>query len=68
MFEISDIFLGRTVDAGPEPTYEEKMKVPHPPWPFGVLLCTLGTLANSEGSDEMLLSQMYCIKQNGRIN
>ena len=23
--------LGRTVDAGPEPTYEEKMRVPPPP-------------------------------------
>ena len=26
--EIPDIFLGWTVDAGPEPTYEEKLRVP----------------------------------------
>ena len=25
------IFWGRMVDAGPEPTYEEKMRVPPPP-------------------------------------
>ena len=30
VLEIPDIFWGWTVDAGPEPTYEEKMRVP--PW------------------------------------
>ena len=29
--EIPDIFLGWMVDAGSEPTYEEKIRVP-PPW------------------------------------
>ena len=33
MIEIPDIFGGWTVDAGPEPTYEEKMRVPPPPPP-----------------------------------
>ena len=31
MLEILDILFGRTVDAGPEPMYEEKMRVPPPP-------------------------------------
>ena len=30
MLEIPDIFGGRTIDAGPNSTYEEKMRVP--PW------------------------------------
>ena len=30
MLEIPDIFWGRIVDAGSQPTYEEKMRVP--PW------------------------------------
>ena len=34
MLEIPDIFFGWTVDAGPEPTYVEKMRVP--PSPQGV--------------------------------
>ena len=29
------IFLGCPVDAGPEPTYEEKMSVPPPFWALG---------------------------------
>ena len=29
--EIPDIFLGYTVDAGSEPTYAEKIRVPPPP-------------------------------------
>ena len=32
VLEIPDIFLGRTVDAGPEPTYTEKNRVGLPPW------------------------------------
>ena len=28
VLEIPDIFGGTTVDAGPEPTYKEKMRVP----------------------------------------
>ena len=35
VFEIPDI-LGLTVDAGPEPTYEEKLRVPPPPPPLGM--------------------------------
>ena len=31
MFEIPDIFGGRRVDAGPEPTYEEILRVPPTP-------------------------------------
>ena len=31
VLEIPEICLGLTVDAGPKPTYEEKMRVP-PPW------------------------------------
>ena len=31
VLEIPDIFLGCTVDAGSEPTYTEKMRVPPPP-------------------------------------
>ena len=34
VFEIPDIFFGRTVDAGPEPTYEVKMRVPPEACPF----------------------------------
>ena len=30
VLEIPDMFLGWTVDVGPEPTYEEKMRVPPP--------------------------------------
>ena len=30
VLEIPDIFLGQTVDAEPEPTYEEKIRVPPP--------------------------------------
>ena len=35
VLEIPDIFWGGgwTVDVGPEPTYEEKMRVPPPPPP-----------------------------------
>ena len=29
MLDISDIFLGLPVDAGTEPMYEEKIRVPH---------------------------------------
>ena len=32
VLEIPDIFLERTVDAGPEPTYTEKIRVGLPPW------------------------------------
>ena len=32
--QIPDIFFWLTVDAGPEPTYEEKMRVPPPPLGF----------------------------------
>ena len=32
--EIPDIFWGRTVDAGSEPTYAEKIRVPPPPPPW----------------------------------
>ena len=32
VLEIPDIFLGRTMDAGPEPTYTEKNRVGLPPW------------------------------------
>ena len=35
MLEISDIFGGWAVGAGPEPTYEEIMRVPPPPPPGG---------------------------------
>ena len=31
VFEVSDIFVGRMVDAGPRPMYEENMRVP----PYG---------------------------------
>ena len=31
VLEIPDIFWGRRVDAGPDPTYEEKMRVTPPP-------------------------------------
>ena len=31
VLEIPDIFLGQTVDAEPEPTYEEKIRGPPPP-------------------------------------
>ena len=31
VLEIPDIFWGRTVDAGPEPTYTEKIRVGLPP-------------------------------------
>ena len=34
VLEILDISLGWTVDAGPKPTYEEKMRVPPPPLGF----------------------------------
>ena len=30
MLEIPDIFLGRTIDAGPEPRYEENLRVASP--------------------------------------
>ena len=43
VLEIPDIFLGWTVDAGSEPTYEEKIRVPP-----GVLI-----LAESADPDEM---------------
>ena len=33
MLDIPDIFLRQTVDAGPNPTYEEKVRVPPPPPP-----------------------------------
>ena len=33
VLKISDIFGGWMVDAGPEPTYEEKKRVPPPPPP-----------------------------------
>ena len=36
VLEIPDILLGLMVDAGPEPKYEEKMRVP--PWGY----CTKG--------------------------
>ena len=36
MFEIPDMFLGVKVDAGPEPTYEEKMRVPPQSTPIAV--------------------------------
>ena len=35
VLEIPDSFLGRTVDAGPKPTYEEKSESTPPP-PLGV--------------------------------
>ena len=31
--DIPDFFLWQTVDAGPNPTYEEKVRVPPPPSP-----------------------------------
>ena len=31
VLDIPDIFLRQTVDAGPNPTYEEKVRVPPPP-------------------------------------
>ena len=34
---IPDISWGWKVDAGPEPTYEEKLRVPPPPPPPGML-------------------------------
>ena len=41
VLEIPDNVRGRTVDAGPEPTYVEKMRVPPPP-PWGLSLrCSL---------------------------
>ena len=33
VLDIPDIFLRQTVDAGPNPTYEEKVRVPPPPPP-----------------------------------
>ena len=39
VLEIPDIFWGWTVDAGPEPTYEEKMRVP--PWARYLILSGL---------------------------
>ena len=33
VLDISDIFWRQTVDAGPNPTYEEKMRLPPPPPP-----------------------------------
>ena len=38
VFEIPDIFGGRRVDAGPEPTYEEKLRVPPPPVKLSLVL------------------------------
>ena len=35
VLEIPDIFLWWTVDAGPEPTYEEKWEYPPTPWDGG---------------------------------
>ena len=36
LLDIPDIFGGLTVDAGPKPTYEEKIRVP--PWGGGTLM------------------------------
>ena len=33
VLDIPDIFWRQTVDAGPNPTYEEKVRVPPPPPP-----------------------------------
>ena len=33
VLDIPDIFWRQTVDAGPNPTYEEKVRVPPPPTP-----------------------------------
>ena len=38
MLEIPDIFWGRTVDAGPEPMYIEKIRVPTPGEGGGTLI------------------------------
>ena len=42
VLEIPDIFLGWRVDAGPEPTYVEKLRVPPPPLSTVVCIITVG--------------------------
>ena len=42
VLDIPDIFLRQTVDAGPNPTYEEKVRVPPPPPPPHTHTLTLG--------------------------
>ena len=52
MLDIPDIFLGWTVDAWPEPTYEEKMRVPPPPPPGAMTLAVdLGRKATKQNSE-----------------
>ena len=64
MLEILDIFFflgggggwgvgGWTVDAGPEPTYEEKLRVPHPP----------GCLTSGGAADAVEIEiKSYCVE------
>ena len=56
MLEIPDIYFGVKVDAGPEPRYEEKMRVPPPPWDsntFFLLLCIFLSLSFNFGKVPM---------------
>ena len=56
MFEIPDIFLGLTVDAGSEPTYAEKIRVP----PLGIRYATRGCVSIIYFNSQSSCVQLAC--------
>ena len=59
VLEIPDIFLGGTVDAGPKPTYTEKMRVP--PWESDWVLKVLVPQCFREGLTGLCNLLVLCV-------
>ena len=58
VLEIPDIFWGWTVDAGPEPMYEEKMKVP----PLGSYTCCINKYGKKSIKLQKVKSDFLCFQ------